>query len=188
MPWYSIIPAGVGILMLLTFLAALNILGFTNCTEWKFLQSAPMKDMRVIGAFKNIVYLQAQDGSTYCNKHNGWERCVADTWLVSHQDVPAWFNPWFNTIPVEAGAVQLTLAGDFYLGQTHFALLDDGQIWSCPSNFKLETEHIIQSGAVIGLIIPIVIGAGCFLWFLNIFAEYGSPTLWGFRGRGTKIK
>ncbi len=172
--------------MLLAFLTIFNILGFTNCTEWKFLQSAPQKDMRVIGTFKNIVYLKAQDGEAYCNKQNRWEKCIADTWLVSHHDAPTWFNPWFNTVPAKAKAVQLTLAGDFYLGQTYFALLDDGQIWSCPKNFKSETEHIVQSGAVIWLIIPIAIGVWCFWWFLDIAIKHGSPTLWDFWGRGTE--
>jgi hypothetical protein len=188
MPWYSIIPAGLGVFMLWAVLTVFNLLGFTNCTEWKFIGSVPREDVRIIGALKNIAYLQTQDGKIYCNTQNGWKECTVPTFVLTHKDAPAWFNPWFKAIPAEAKAVQLTIAGDYYSGQDYFALLNDGQIWSCSKNFKLETERIVQSGAVIWLIIPAAIGLGCAAWFMQIFIQNGSPTQWDFWGRGTKIK
>ncbi len=188
MPWYSIIPVGLGVLMIWAFLTILNILGFTNCTDWKSLQSAPMKDMRVTGFFKNVVYLQAQDGTTYCNEQNRWQACDTDTWFLSHKDAPTWFNPWFGELPTEAKAVQLTLAGSPYFEHSYIALLEDDQIWSCPKHTREEVEGIMQTGAVIWLILPVAVGIACAAWFMRIFIQHGSPTLWDFWGRGTRIK
>jgi hypothetical protein len=147
-----------------------------------------MGEVQVIGALKNDIYAQTQDGTFYCNTQNGWNKCKVSTFVFSHQDAPLWFNSYFKFIPEEAEAAQITRAGNDYSGYSNVVLLENRHIWVCPYSLKAEFEQLVSSGAVIWLGIPAVIGLGCVMWFFMIFAEFGSPTVWDFSGRGTKVK
>jgi hypothetical protein len=188
MPWYSIIPVGLGLLMLWAFITIFSLFGYINCTNWDFFLPAPSNDVRIIGALKNTIYVQSQDGTIYCNAQNGWKKCGISTFVVSHKDAPRWLNSYFKFIPEDVAVIQIARAGNDYLGYSNVALLENRHIWSCPYSFKSEVDQLMSSGAVIWLVIPAVIGFGCMLWFLKIFAESGSPTYWDFWGRGTRVK
>ncbi len=188
LPLFSIIPAGFGALMLWAFFAIFDLLGYTNCPTWKFLQSAPRNDLRIIGTLKKDVYLQAPDGTIYCNAQNQWKVCRVSTFGLSRKDAPDWLSARFTPVPEKATVKQLTRAGNYATGNTYFVLLEDNQIWSCPDDFNAKIKQIASSGAVIWLIIPAGIGLWCCVAFMQIFIKYGSPTIWDFFGRGTKVK
>ena len=187
MPPYSILPAGLGVLMFWVLITVFNLFGFTKCTAWNLIQSAPRDDVRIIGALKNSIYVQTQDGAIYCNAQNGWNKCNISTFVFSHKDAPQWFKS-FKFIPEDAAVVQIARTGNDFSGYSNVVLLENKHIWVCPYSLKSEIEQLVSSGAVIWLVIPAAIGLGCLLWFLMIFAESGSPTFWDFLGRGTKVK
>ena len=187
MPWHSLVPAGLGALMVWVSITAFDLFGYTQCTGWKFIQSAPAEDVRIVGALEDSLYVQTADGTLYCSEQNGWSECNISTFVFSHKDAPHWFHS-FDLIPEDAPVVQMTRAGNDYSGYRNVVLLDNNHIWACPYSLKSEMDQLISSGKVIWIVLPAALGFACLLWFLMIFAEFGSPTLWDFWGRGTKIK
>ncbi|HEX2998007.1 MAG TPA: hypothetical protein VHP14_24495 [Anaerolineales bacterium] len=187
MPLYSIIPLGIGAVMLWAVIMIFGLLQFTNCPAWGFVQSTPNSDVRIIGALKEKVYLQAGDGTIHCNAQNQWQNCVMSTFVLSHKDAPVWLHPYFSSVPEHASVTQLTRMGDVS-GNSYYALLDNNQIWACQTDFFSELKHILTSRAVLWLILPAGIGLWCAAVVLKIFAEEASPTWWDFGGRGTKVK
>jgi hypothetical protein len=187
MPWHSLVPAVLGVLMFWVFITVLNLFGYTQCVGWKFIQSAPAEDARIIGALENNIYTQTRDGTVYCGTQNGWSECTISTFVVSHKNAPQWFNS-FDFIPEDAAVVQMTRAGNDFAGYSNIVLLENKHIWACPYSLRSEMDQLVASGRVIWIVIPVVLGFGCLLWFLMIFAQSGLPTFWDFWGRGTKIK
>jgi hypothetical protein len=188
MPVYSFIPTGLGILMLWVLITVFNLLGYSQCAGWKSIQPAPMGEVRVIGASKNDIYVQTPDGTLYCSTQNSWKKCKISTFVFSHKDAPLWFSAAFKFIPEAAAAAQITRAGNDYQGYSNVVLLENRHIWVCPYSLQAEIDELVSSGTVIWLVLPAVIGVGCVVWFFMIFAKFGSPTVWDFSGRGTKVK
>ena len=173
--------------MLSTVLVIFSLLRFTNCPSWVFFQSAPSKDVRIIGTLNGKVYLQASNGPIYCNTQNQWQECAMSTFALSHKDAPIWLNSYFTAIPEQASVVQLTRVEEISR-ISYYTLLENNQIWVCLTDFISEVKNIVYSGAIIWLMVPTGIGLWCAATFMKLLIKGSTPTIRDFFGRVMDIK
>ncbi|MCB9111014.1 MAG: hypothetical protein H6634_07175 [Anaerolineales bacterium] len=184
MPLYSLIPTALGLFMVWIFFEIFGLLGYTHCTDWQFFESAPRGNFRIVNIVKDKIYLRSQDGTLYCTISGQWQKCSPPVFESTQEDAPIWLHSYFTLPAAQAEPIQLTRISS----RNYFALLENGEIWSCSTNFQTESNQIVHSRAVILLVIPALIGFACFAIFMKIFIERGSPVLWDFFGRGRRVK
>ena len=83
--------------------------------------------------------------------------------------------------------MQLIRGGNYSVISYH-SLLENGQIYACSTDFNSEIEKVLFSVSALWLALPAAAGVWSAAAFINLFIRQGTPTLWDFWGRGTKIK
>ena len=189
LPLSSLIPASIAILMLCGFFTIFDALRFTQCSSWTELQLPPKKVITLLGTFQNRLYVETIDKSVYCLVQNRWAKCILSPYSLNPDNAPPWLINYFKTTFQKSTVLQLIRGDNFsVVAYSYYTLGENGQIFSCSTNFNSEVVKILFSGSVMWLIIPIVIGVWSVMTFINISIKEGSPTFWDFWGRGTKIK
>lgn len=188
LPFYSIIPIGLGIGSIFALIGIFSLLRFMNCPTWELFKSAPIENAVIIGAWDEQVYLQSSGSPIYCNEKDQWAACSPPVYFLSQTNAPLWFTDSFFNSPENSKVKQLSRMEIFPTTIKYYLLSENGKIWSCTTTFSAEINRSLSSWTAIWLIIPTAIGIWCMVWFMNIFIKTGDPTLWDFFGHGEKIK
>lgn len=187
-PFYSLIPVGLGVAALWVLVTLLGAFRFMNCPDWTLLSPAPVNAARITGYYKNVVYLQMQDGTPYCNSQNGWQKCPSPPITWEQKDAPDWVIKYFEIIPGNNSSVKqetrFTLLGEI----RYYTLLDSGQVLYCSSTWTAEVKGILYSREIVWLLL--LVGMMTFTggWFLKIVIEEGAPVLSDWFGNIKRIK
>ncbi len=187
MPAYAIFPFIAGVVLLLACVEIFSLLRFSRCSPWTALPSAPEKPVRLVDAFDDRVYVQAADETTYCHNAQGWRTCNMSPFPPKFVSAPEWLTARFVSIPDFGEIAQLARARTM-LNVQYYALLENGNVWSCLTTIGAESENVFRSSAILLLLIPFGLACWCFYSLLMIQIRRGEPTLWDFFGRGTRIK
>ena len=187
-PLYAVIPFGLGVAAFWVLVVLFSVFRFANCPEWVSLSSTPVNTTRIAGYYKDVVYLQMQDETLYCNSQNGWQKCPSPIYIWDQEEAPAWLMEHFKIIPDSSVLIRQETRFTTLDEVRYYALLDNGQLLQCPTSLKAEIQKIIDSGEILwlGVIVGLIIFFGG--WFLKILIEEGTPVLWDWFGRGKIIK
>ena len=187
-PLYAVIPFGLGVAAFWVLVVLFSVFRFANCPEWVSLSSTPVNTTRIAGYYKDVVYLQMQDETLFCNSQNGWRKCPPPIYEWDQEEAPAWLLEHFKLIPDSSVLIRQETRFTTLDEVRYYALLDNGQLLQCPTSLKAEIQKIIDSGEILwlGVIVGLIIFFGG--WFLKILIEEGTPVLWDWFGRGKVIK
>ena len=187
-PLYAAIPFGLGVAAFWVLIVLFSVFRFANCPEWVSLSSTPVNTTRIAGYYKDVVYLQMQDETLYCNSQNDWRKCPPPIYEWDQEEAPAWLLEHFTLIPDSSVLIRQETRFTTLDEVRYYALLDNGQLLQCPTSLKAEIQKIIDSGEILWLggIVGLIIFFGD--WFLKILIEEGTPVLWDWFGRGKIIK
>lgn len=187
LPLFSIVPMGIGMLMLVGFLAIFNALRFIQCSPWASLQKPPGDADALLGTPLKRLYVRTTNNAIYCLAKEQWSKCTLPPYALQPDEAPAWLagrlEANFQTGPV----LQVIRAGSIS-DVTYYALLADRRLLACSTNFTIEVENTFQSSLFVWLLIPTGGILWCSAWFINIVIKYGQPTYWDFSGRGRRVK
>ena len=187
MPFSSIFLAGLACCSLLGFLTIFDALRFWQCSPWQGLHLPPAQITALSGYFRARLYVTAGNKAVYCLSHDQWARCSLPPFPQPPEYAPPWLLRFLET-DLQKGPLSQVLRGGSFPAVDYYALLGNGQMLACSTDFDAEVGNILFSGSVLWLLIPLVPGIWSIAVFINQFLKWGSPTLWDFWGRGTKIK
>jgi len=187
MPFFSLILASIGVSMLWVFLIIFNALRFTQCPAWVLLPPPPANPVVLLGAPLNRLYIQTEDKSIYCLKRGQWSTCGLPTDDLQPDMAPAWLIDNFGSAFQQSNLLQVIRSNSFF-NVSYYSLLADKRVYTCSTNLEKEMENIFSSGMFVWLLIPLSGLAWSIITFVNLFIQYGQPTLWDFWGRGQRIK
>lgn len=100
---------------------------------------------------------------------------------------PSTARDWVRSRVLDGKPVKLIRDG-FPTRITYYALMENGNVLSCSTDMKTELEGILNSWAITLILIPIGLGMWSAVALMKMFIENGQPTLWGWSGRGTKVR
>jgi len=188
MPLYSVIPVGLGVASLWAITILFGAFRFTHCPAWQVLSSTPANTARITGYHKNVVYLQMQDGTLYCNSQGGWQKCSPPFYAWKQDDAPDWLIKYFEVIPDNKGLIKQETRFTILEEVHYYALLDGGQILQCPTTWIEDIRDVLYSREILGLLalVGIILFSGG--WFFKIFIEEGAPVLSDWSGNIKRIK
>lgn len=187
LPWYAVVPIASGILMLWLLLSLFNWLGFSHCAAWTSLPRAPEMPVRLVDAFGGRVYVRTETDHILCHEQGRWADCMGSPYPPRLGQAPDWLVNNFIAVPVAGTIVQLIRVSAF-MDMTYYALLDSGEVIRCDARLDSQLVSMVRSGLVLLLILPLAALIWSLAVFLRIFILRGSPVLWDFFGRGTRIK
>ena len=187
LPFFSIVPISIGILMLLVFFVIFNALRFLQCTSWVLLPIVPEKPDALLGTLNGGLFIETASKSIYCYKQNQWSKCIRPSYKFRPDVAPSWLTNALETEFEDGSVLQVIRAGNLS-HITYHSLLADRRIFSCSTNFNTEIENIFRSGLFLWLLVPAIAIIWSVVSLVSIFIKYGQPTLWDFWGRGTRIK
>jgi len=171
----------ISILMFWVSMEVFDALRYRQCTDWHPLPPTGWV-VHLSGVGQDRVYARTLDGSTYCYTDH-WQACQ----MSSMVSTPVNANDWVRSQIQDEEPVELIRGGSL-TEVTYYTLTKDGIVSSCSTDFKTELNSIINSIAIIWLLIPIGIGIWSAIVDIKMFIDHGEPTLWDWFGRGTKIK
>jgi hypothetical protein len=187
LPFFSIVPIGIGTIMLWGFLTIFNGLRFIQCSAWVALRPPPENIVTLLGAPLDRLHIQTENKSIYCLDQGQWSKCLLSPYETEPDSAPTWLIGRLESIPQNDGILQVIRAGSLS-NVTYYSLLADGRIFACSTNFTAEVENMFRSGSFVWLLIPTLAMLWSAVSFFDIFIKYGQPTLWDFWGRGERIK
>ena len=187
-PFYSLIPVGLGVAAFWAFIVLIGAFRFMNCPDWTLLSPAPVNATGITGYYKNVVYLQLQDGTLSCNAQNGWQKCPPPPIAWEHEDAPDWVITHFEVIPNNNSLIKQETRFVPLVEIRYYALLDNGQVLQCSTTWTAEVRNILYSREILWLLllVGIIIFSGG--WFLKIVIEEGAPVLSDWFGNIKRIK
>jgi hypothetical protein len=188
MPFHTVFPVGLGVASLWIMTVLFGALRFAHCPEWVPLGSAPANTARITGYYKNVTYLQMQDGTLYCNSKGAWQNCPPPFQAWEQEDAPDWLNKYFEIIPGAKGTIKLETRFATLGDIRYVALLEDGKIMTCATTWTADIRNVLYSREILGLLLLVGIMIFSSGWFLKIFIEEGDPVLSDWFGNIKRIK
>jgi hypothetical protein len=185
LPFYSIVPFVVMISMGWACLEIFDALRYTHCNSWMSLGTPSQEGIHLFVSDIGNPYVETGDGVVYCRRQNQWAPCQPPTQAPQPKIASDWIKSRFQVMPGVTGAVDLQrVTHPLVLEIEYYALLDSGQVWTCPTQFSKEVEQIVHLPVALWLLLPVGLGLWSAVSLFQIFVEKGQPVEWDFFGRG----
>ncbi len=185
LPFYSIVPFVVMISMGWACLEIFDALRYTHCNSWISLGALPQEGTHLFFSDTENLYVETGDGAVYCRRQNQWTPCQSPLQVSQPEVAPAWIKSRLQVMPGVKGAIDLQRVKHPLASEIeYYALLENGQVWTCPTQFSNEVERIIHLPAALWLLLPAGLGLWSAVFLFQMFVGKGQPVEWDFFGRG----